>query len=1345
MTSSSTNLTGYGTITRTLMFNGDENSYEIWETKFISYLRLQKLHKYVINRNDELLTGPVAAVDADAAAIVVAMEDDADKNAEVFASLVQFLDDKSINLIIRDAKNDGRAALKILREFYIGSTKPRIISMYCELTSLKLSPNENVTEYLIRAENYVARLKEAGEIVSESLLIAMLVKGLPDNYRSFTTIVMQQDVDKMGFPKFKSSLKNFEENEKARSEYHNDSDNVLQVNFRPNNNFNNNEKYKNNNNVSDNPSVVCFLCKKNGHKSYQCPSKVKKWCNHCKVNSHDTKICRSKPKYSSKTVRHHDRGEPDDNSFIFKVNVNPDEVTSNDKLLVDCGATAHILTDKNKFISFDKDFDRTKHTIELADSSRKNDIVCGKGKAQVNLTSNNGQCCKIILEDALFIPSYSQNILSVSKMTKKGVKVYFGPDTAELVTPTGVKFNIEQSGRLYFVNSVMSEGPRTRTLKEWHETLGHLNQKDCLSLESVVDGMKIMDKNAFKCGICAEGKMVEYRNHTADEKAKAPLDLVHSDLAGPISPSSIEGSKYAIIFTDDYSGVMFLYFLRNKSDATRATARFLADIAPYGNIKRLRTDQGTEYTCKNFQDLIIENKIHHEMSAPYSSHQNGTAERSWRTLFQMARCLLLQSELPKNLWNHALRTASYIRNRSYNKRMNCTPYELFTGNKPNLKSMHQFGSNCYAYKQEKKKLDARSELGRFIGYDYNSPAYLIYFGKNHSVRKVRCVEFFNPPDEEEELSLPIIAQKSEETNETASIDPPIMIPSIAENSTTSPESLKNIPAEQRYPKRTRKPPAFLDDYVVAPSSSDDDCNYKECSNSVDYFYKVSGIPTSYNEAVKCEESAQWHIAMKEEIDSLHDNDTYELVPRPNRPVIGGRWVYCMKNNNVYKARYVAKGFAQIPNVDYNETFSPTARMTSIRLLMNISMEENLVVHSMDVKSAYLNADLDCEVYMEQPKGFVVQNKSNNDMVLKLKKSLYGLKQSGRMWNHMLHGFLVEKGFMRSEAENCVYVNCDKGVKIIIIVWVDDLIIAGSNLKAVESVKSILTQRFKMKDFGVIKEFLGIEFVFENDCVKLHQEKYIQKILIKFQMMDCKIKKLLCDQSLVKINEADSEIFEDNRLYRSMVGSLVYLASCTRPDISYVITKLSERLEQPTKAHFNACKFVMKYLRGTMNKGLCYKKNNVSDIELIGFSDSDWGSSPDRKSYSGYCYQLSKDNSFISWKAKKQPTIALSTCEAEYIAANFALKEGLFLRQLLNDLKYPEMQINLYVDNQGAIDLSKNPVHHERSKHIDIRYHFIRQKVEDETLKLLKVASQDNYADLYTKPATKCNIQNFLIC
>ena len=401
---STNNLIGYEA--PTLMFNGEEGSYEVWEMRFTSYLRLQKIHKYVMTANDELRTEPVpAAVGGSTADVTAAEELDAEKNAEVFAALIQFLDDKSINLVIRDARNNGRTALRILRDHYKGSTKPRIIFMYCELTSLKLSQNETVTEYILRAETCVARLKEAGENFSDGLLIAMIMKGLPDAFNAFSTVVCQQDQDKMIFSKFKSALRNFEENEKSRNEYHNDKDSVMRAKFNhmsvSRNNYNGETKSKSFN--SDN--ISCYICKNPGHKSYQCPNKSKKWCSNCKNSSHITKDCRKNKNYS-KSMRNEDHNNENDNSFVLKVSLDPAKINNaemNESLLVNCGATSHIINEKDKFIEFYSDFDPERHTIELADSSRKKGIVSGKRKAKVNLTNTKGESCSVILDDALYV------------------------------------------------------------------------------------------------------------------------------------------------------------------------------------------------------------------------------------------------------------------------------------------------------------------------------------------------------------------------------------------------------------------------------------------------------------------------------------------------------------------------------------------------------------------------------------------------------------------------------------------------------------------------------------------------------------------------------------------------------------------------------------------------------------------------------------------------------------------------------------------------------------------------------------------------------------------------------
>ena len=270
--------------------------------------------------------------------------------------------------------------------------------------------------------------------------------------------------------------------------------------------------------------------------------------------------------------------------------------------------------------------------------------------------------------------------------------------------------------------------------------------------------MKISDKSNFNCTVCPQGKMTQFRNYEVRKETTKPLELVHSDLAGPISPTSRENSKYVISFVDDYSSCIFVYFLKNKSDAVEATRKFLIDIAPYGKLQRLRSDNGTEYTSKEFKSLMINNNIKQEFSAPYSPHQNGTAERSWRTLFDMARCMLLQAKLPKVMWNYAVRASAYIRNRCYNERTGKTPYEAFTNKQPDLSNMHAFGSKCFAYIQNKQKLDPRAEEGVFVGYDPCSPAHLVYIPDAQVVRRVRCVTFFDEdnslPNDEDDCRAP---------------------------------------------------------------------------------------------------------------------------------------------------------------------------------------------------------------------------------------------------------------------------------------------------------------------------------------------------------------------------------------------------------------------------------------------------------------------------------------------------------------------------------------------------------------------------------------------------------------
>ena len=1279
--------TGYGP-RRTLIFDGDETKYELWEVKFLGYLRLQKLFDVAIKKEGE--------TDAPSA----------DKNANVFAELVQCLDDRSLSLVIREANNDGRKAIEVLREHYQGKGKPRIIALYTELTSLKMKNDETSTDYILRAEKAATSLKTTGEVISDGLLVSMALKGLPEGFKTFTTVVSQRD-PQMTFSEFKTALRNFEETEKSckKTNERNVEENIMTVKSK----FNG----------------KCFNCGRNGHKSADCRSKEKlKWCTKCQNATHNTQDCRKNK--SGDTAKKTE----DNHEFMFTVDdQSPDEVGKDTmNLLVDSGATSHIIKDRNRFIDFEDNFNAKNHQIELADGSKAN-VVKGRGKARVKLYDTNGSLHEVVLNNALYIPSYNQNIFSVSAAISRGGSVSLENDNRFFKAPNGTKFEIEQKGRLYYLNSISSSKISGASLMEWHKILGHCNFHDLRKLRNVVEGMKITDEKQSECSVCTCGKMCQTRSKAPDERSKTPLEFVHCDLAGPITPAAKGGFRYALCFVDDFTGIHMVYFLKQKSDTVEATRKFLADSAPYGKVKRLRSDNGGEFINKDFKALMRANVIKHEMCAPYSPHQNGTVERAWRTLFEMARCLLLESKLPKFLWTYAVMTAAYIRNRCFNARLGKTPFEVLVGRKPDISNMHVFGSTCYSYVQNAKKLDPRSKEGVFVGYDRDTPAYLVYFPTTQKVERVRCVKFHelsggDTDYDEDNFTLP----KTEKSENETRVD--------VETEQNKTENVQ----EKRYPTRTRNKPKYLDDYVL--DNSDDCANY-----NVDYCYRTADIPSTYGDALRSHEADKWRDAMNDEMTALSENDTFDLVPPPEgRQVVGGRWVYAVKTNpngdERHKARYVAKGYSQVANIDYQETFAPTARMSSVRMLMQLAVQNDMITHQMDVKTAYLNAPIDREIYIEQPQGFQQQGKNGERLVCKLKKSLYGLKQSGRNWNSMLHNYLLSQNFAQSLADPCVYSQTrDKG-KIILIIWVDDIIISATDSALLESIKSALSSQFKMKDLGSLTWFLGTEFKCEGQSIKMSQTLYIDKVLSKFEMADCKPKPTPCAIGTAQPIEETTDSLSDPRLYRAIVGSLIYVMTGTRPDLCYAVTKLSQKMANPTHTDIIKAKHVLRYLKGTKEHGLRFQKSETP-LKLTGFCDSDWGASvEDRHSITGYNFQLTSNGPLISWKSRKQQTVALSTCEAEYISLANACQEAKFLKQLCNDMGIGCQNVLINVDNQGAINLAKNPVNHQRSKHIDIKYHFIRAEIQKGTITVQYVPTDNNVSDIFTKPATKFKLEKF---
>jgi hypothetical protein len=489
-----------------------------------------------------------------------------------------------------------------------------------------------------------------------------------------------------------------------------------------------------------------------------------------------------------------------------------------ENLLVDTGATSHIINDSSKFINFDENFDSSTHFMELADGSKSN-VVLGKGNAKVKLFDVKENMHDVMLYNALYIPSYNQNIFSVSAEVGRGGSVNLGKQVSKYSTEEGNVFEIRQKGRLYNLNSVSSSSNNASSIEEWHKMLGHCNYGDVRKLEQVVKGMKITDHKEPECEICTQGKMCQTRNREPDQRAKAPLEFVHCDLAGPIEPTAKDVFKYALSFVDDFTGINKVYFLKQKSDTIEATEKYIADVAPYEKIKRIRSDNGGEFISYRFKSLLRKHAIKHETSAPYSPHQNGTVERAWRSLFSMARCLLLEAKLPKRLWTYAVMASVYIRNRCFNPRLGKTPYEALIGKQPNLSNMHVFGSTCYAFVQNAKKLDARSQKGRpiFVGYDKGSPAYLVFYPETNKVEKVRCVKFIdNFQAGQDDHDLISNRERGENTDK-----PEAKIPNVVVNEEQNTQEFeieqvgddKDIHEQhiyaERYPTRARNKPNYF--------------------------------------------------------------------------------------------------------------------------------------------------------------------------------------------------------------------------------------------------------------------------------------------------------------------------------------------------------------------------------------------------------------------------------------------------------------------------------------------------------------------------------------------------------
>ena len=536
--------------------------------------------------------------------------------------------------------------------------------------------------------------------------------------------------------------------------------------------------------------------------------------------------------------------------------------------------------------------------------------------------------------------------------------------------------------------------------------------------------------------------------------------------------------------------------------------------------------------------------------------------------------------------------------------------------------------------------------------------------------------------------------------------------STISRTTTPVESSTSVPGKTHYP---------ITDYVT-------DAAFSDAHQAFLAAVSDGLIPKSYKEAFK---DKKWRKAVKVEVDALELSRTWDLVDLPKgKKAIGSKWVFTIKYNangtiERHKGRLVCCGNHQVEGEDYEETFAPVAKMDTVRTLLEVAAAKNWEVHQMDVHNAFLHGDLEEEVYMRLPPGF---HSDDPNKVCKLRKSLYGLKQAPRCWFEKLTKALTGFGFVQSYVDYSLftYIKGEKSVRVLI--YVDDLIVAGNDLDTMIRFKKYLSDCFHMKDLGKVKYFLGIEIARGPQGMFLSQRKYALDIVNEVGLLGCKPA-----STPMEINHQlladDSPLCVDPIKFRRVVGRLVYL-TITRPDLSYAVHVLSQVMHEPRQAHWNAVMRVLRYLKGSPGQGIMLRSD--SDLKIRAYCDSDYNSCPrTRRSLSAYMVLLG--NSPVAWKTKKQDTVSHSSAEAEYRAMSDALKELKWLKRLLEDLGVKhEAPMELYCDSKAAIYIAANPVFHERTKHIEKDCHSVRDAVKAKLITTVHVRTNEQLADILTK-------------
>ncbi|SYW84660.1 uncharacterized protein UHO2_04591 [Ustilago hordei] len=960
---------------------------------------------------------------------------------------------------------------------------------------------------------------------------------------------------------------------------------------------------------------------------------------------------------------------------------------------------------------------------------------------------------KIPLTDVLHVPNLSKNLLSIPALTENGARVIFEESGATILQHDGsmVKSKTNRRKKRWEVYSdalaaqlndplegidattTPAKPASHTTSKLWHERFGHPGRNKTKQIQAHYLGKETqLGHDARDCNCCSQAKQTRARmTSSKTERAQAPLELVHIDLMTDLKGHP--NYHHALIVVDDSSSYVYVKPLLSKAEAFPALKAWIktAEIATDHTLKCIRSDNGTEWSSFGAEEWKREAGFRWQKTTPYVSAQNGRAERMIRSLQEKMRAMLVQRSVPKELWPYAIMAAGHTLNLTPSTEANRVPYEDFYRKSAHglAKQLRVFGCLAWVHlprKDHAGKHGVRAIPGIMVGYDDEHKGWKFFTpGHSPSIRWSNSATFHEAkgwhdrPSEQSPLQFGFESLEAEGTRPEADSDKPEL-------------EVEVLDMEDPLPEPHTAPPT---------DPTDDNRSELDVEEMIGEAHTAAlNLTPTLKEALAGDDAQQWQEAIRKELDGLEAMGTWEIVDvPPNTRLVDSKIVLRLKLDADgipvrHKARLVARGFTQREGIDFEETFAPVAPLSAIRALLSLAVERNWEIHQLDITMAYLNSTLNHVIYMKPPEGAKVPTGKAYRVI----KGLYGLKQSGREWNMEFDKFLRRSNFHRLDCAPCIYTRGEGDNFAIVVIYVDDTLIIAPTLETVRRIKEEIGQRWRMEDGGNVSHFLGIKITRNREAktMDLEQTSYVKQLLDEH--LDKRRRKSSVPLQDIPVPETAASMAE-RKEYPQIVGKLLWLSNGTRPDISQAVGVLARYMTQPSKEHYNAAQKVLQYLDHTRDTHLQYGSDKQQDF-LTAHSDANWASdaTAQRKSSSGSAVFVC--GNLVAWKSALQRCTALSAVEAEFVAATEAAQEILFFKHLFKTVGIDVGIPTIFSDNTGTIQVSKDPAQHWKLKHIDTKYHFIRDNVQDGKVKIKYINTADNLADLFTKPVGKTTLQ-----